>query len=172
MPTALRAGLSTRPAPAAATAAANNKDARTSFRWRIAGGHCGLRTAVELLCRLVCTSADEGRSGGARRRRAGIRPGMDWLELGFVHQPQRGFEESAQGCLRRLESGEFDEVAVLQEFGQALLLVERQQTRRLQFHQEFIGGAFRGAEVEPFFQVNAESAGNFDAKQPRVAEER
>ena len=61
-------------------------------------------------------------------------------------------------------AGEFDQVATLEEFAEAVFLIRRQQVGLAQFVEEFLGRALRRAEREPIFQIPADGVGHEDAK--------
>src|SRR6266853_5719408 len=73
--------------------------------------------------------------------------------------------------LHRLEASELDQVAALQELGQALLLVPREQVRALQFIKKFLGRAFRRAEIETFLKIPPDGIRNEDAELARLMDQ-
>jgi hypothetical protein len=97
---------------------------------------------------------------------------MNGLELRFIHQAQGRVVQLAECCLVRFKSSELNQIAALQEFAEALLLVRRQQIGRLQFQEKFFCGAFRRVKVEPLLQIRSCDAGDLDAKETGVVNQR
>ena len=89
----------------------------------------------------------------------------------FFHEPQRRAVQIAQLRLLGFIFCKLYEVAAIQEFAQALLLVAREEFSALQFVQELLGRAFRCMKIKPFFQVPTNGVGNQDTKFTGLAEQ-
>src|SRR6266850_6041333 len=80
--------------------------------------------------------------------------------------------EAAQFVLVWFEAGKLDQITFLEESGEALLLLWRQQSRSLQIEQKFFRSPLRGAKAESFFKINAQRIGNSDAEEARILNKR
>src|SRR5207237_9570934 len=72
----------------------------------------------------------------------------------------------------RLILREFNQVASIKKITQALFLVACEQFCSLQFVQELFGRALGRVEIEPFFEIAANSVGHQNAKFARLTKQR
>src|SRR5687768_18622692 len=90
------------------------------------------------------------------------------IKLRFVHEPQRGIMQFAQGGFRRFEAGEFYEVTILKKPGEALFLIVVERAAGLEFGKKFLGRAFRSAQLKSFLEIKAEGLRDLKAKEARI----
>ena len=76
--------------------------------------------------------------------------------FGFFDQAQGGVVEVAQLGFARFVTSKFDEVATIEEFAKAFLLVGREQIGFAEFIKKLLSCTFGRVEAEALFEIAAD----------------
>src|SRR4051794_24818877 len=79
--------------------------------------------------------------------------------------------ERAEFIFVGFEARELHEVALLEKIRQTYLLRRGKPGRLLEIEHELFGGAFGGFEVKAFLQIDAQGAGDGNAKQTGIMDQ-
>src|SRR5437660_7610822 len=89
----------------------------------------------------------------------------------LADQPQGRGVQSPQLRLRWFILRKFYEIALLEKFAEAVLLIGSQEVRIAQFVQKFLRGPVRGVECEGFFEVLADCVRDGSAERVRIIDD-